>query len=141
MFEAFLKVGKWLFVTIWLTAVISIFFGQRITTFVFHELPFMGNTFTKVEWEKAGKCTRGNCELGRSCTRGGMFRDLQHNHLAIGSQRSMVEQLLGPSPEPNRNGCAIYPLGMCSGLRIDMDFLDICYNNESRIVSVTHYQS
>ncbi len=70
-----------------------------------------------------------------------MFRDLQRNHLMLGTPRTMVEQKLGKSHEPNRNSCAIYPLGMCSGLGIDMDYLDICYNNENRIASVGHHQS
>ena len=141
MFEAFLKVGKWLFIAIWLIVVTFTFFGQRITTYVLHELPFMGTTFTKDKWEKAGQCARGACELDRSCARGGMYRDLQRNHLAIGTPRSVVEQKIGKSSEPNRNSCAIYPLGMCSGIGIDMDYLNICYNNEGRIASVSHYQS
>lgn len=141
MFAAFLKVGKWLFIATLVAIAITAFFGHRITRFVFHELPFMGTTFTKAEWKMAEQCTGKACELDTSCPRGGMFQDLQRNHLVAGTPRSMVEQKLGKSDAPERNNCAIYPLGMCSGLGIDMDYLKICYDNANRVDSVSHYQS
>ena len=141
MFEALLKAGKWIFIAIWLTIVITVFFGPSITKFVLHDLPFMGNTFTKVEWDKAGQCAGKTCAVDVSCPRGGMFRDLQRNHLLAGTPRPRVEQMLGKSDIADRKNCAIYPLGMCSGFGIDMDYLQICYNNENRITSVSHYQS
>jgi hypothetical protein len=141
MFEALLKAGKWLFIAILITIVIIVFFGKGITKFAFHELPFMGTTFTTVEWEKAGYCEGKLCMLDISCPRGGMFRDLQRNHLLTGTPRPLVEQMLGKSDVADRKNCVIYPLGMCSGARIDMDYLHICYNNKNRITSVSHYQS
>lgn len=141
MFDAFTKLGKWLFIAIWLTIVIAVFFGESITKFVLHEMPFMGTSFTRVAWEQAGQCSGKACALDISCPRGGMFRDLQRHHLVPGTRRTMVEQMLGKGEQGSEEHCALYPLGMCGGFGIDMDYLRICYGHDDRIASVSHHQN
>lgn len=141
MFEAFLKIGKWLFIVAWLVIVIAFFGGNSIMTFLFHDLPFMGTSFSHTEWIQAGKCNETSCKQNVECTRGGMFRDLQKNHLPVGLSRSEVELKIGNGSYDQQRNCVSYPLGMCSGLGIDLDSLNVCYNNENRVLSVTHFQN
>lgn len=53
----------------------------------------------------------------------------------------MVEQMLGKGEQGSEEHCALYPLGMCSGFGIDMDYLRICYGHDDRIASVSHHQN
>lgn len=141
MLGVVLKWGKWLFVATWLAIVVGVFFGDRILAFVFHDVPFMGVTFTPSAWRQAGQCATHPCALDSGCPRGGMVRDLQRNHLPLGTPRAVVEQQLGQGAVGHRANCVVYPLGMCSGLGIDMDFLSVCYDDAHRLTSVGHHQS
>lgn len=141
MFEALLKIGKWLFIAIWLAVVLAVFFGNHIIAFLFHDLPFMGASFNQAEWMKAGECTSAPCKIMTSCPRGGMFRDLQRNYLLVDMPKLEVERLIGKGSHDSKRNCTSYPLGMCSGLGIDVDFLSVCYSEDDRVVSVFHYQS
>lgn len=70
-----------------------------------------------------------------------MYRDLEKNHLLIGTSKKTVIDLLGPPTRANENNCFDYELGYCSGLQIDMDFLHICFDSNEKINSVSHQQS
>ena len=70
-----------------------------------------------------------------SCYRGGMVHDLKTNILRAGLTKAEVEKLLG-EPDSNRANIHEYLLGMCSGLQIDFDTLDVHFDSDSKLVKV-----
>ncbi len=64
-----------------------------------------------------------------------MAHDIKTNILRAGLTKAEVERLLG-APDFNRADSNEYFLGMCSGLRIDFDTLDVHFNPEGRLVKV-----
>jgi hypothetical protein len=64
-----------------------------------------------------------------------MAHDLKTNILRTGLTKAEVEKLLG-EPDSNRVTFHEYFLGMCSGLRIDFDTLDVHFDSEGRLVKV-----
>ena len=91
---------------------------------------FRTSSFDQAEWQALNGRT-GDF----SCYRGGMASDIQTKILRPGLSKSQVEKLLG-SPDISKVGVHEYALGMCSGLRIDLDTLDVHFNAEDRIEKV-----
>ncbi|WP_138516549.1 hypothetical protein [Rhodoferax bucti] len=69
------------------------------------------------------------------CYRGGMAHDIKTNILRAGQTTHDVEALLG-KPDIIKDSVHQYYLGMCSGLRIDFDSLDIHFNTDGQIEGV-----
>ena len=123
-----------------------------LVTKAYPDDPFSGKAFTADGWLETWRCdgmSSSECRLHRSeCQRGAMTQSLIDNHLGTGARRSDIETLLGPPSffgQVVENGrlygeCAQYPLGYCSGLRIDLDTLYICYDPENLVQTAGHMQ-
>jgi hypothetical protein len=132
------------FLSIPLIALLMIVFWRPVTVFLLQDLPFMGVTFNKVKWDDADRCSsREECiEKEISCIRGPMYLSLKRNYLQVGKSEEEVVRLLGSGTVNRANSsCTDYDLGMCSGLGIDYDWLHICFDQDKKIQSVSHYQS
>ena len=91
---------------------------------------FRTSSFDEVEWKSLSKTTTDS-----SCYRGGMAHDIKTNILRAGLTKIEVEKLLG-APDSNRADVHEYFLGMCSGLRIDFDTLDVHFDSNGRLSTV-----
>lgn len=91
---------------------------------------FRISRFDAIEWRALQKKSDDF-----SCYRGGMANDIQMNVLRVGQTSNEVHGLLG-RPDSVRDGVDGYFLGMCSGLRIDFDSLDIHFDNNNRLTLV-----
>jgi hypothetical protein len=135
---------KWISI-IFVAGVIIIFlFGKQIMIFLWHDLPFMGENFNQKVWLTALQCNTGRecIDEELACIRGSMYRDLARNYLFTGTPKNKVGELLGESQKAYQHPeCIDYPLGFCSGLQIDTDFLRVCFDDKNTIQSVFHYQS
>jgi hypothetical protein len=69
------------------------------------------------------------------CIRDAMVSDLRTRYLHPGTDREAIEALLGPddSAPAMDNACREYMLGMCSGFRIDVDGLVVCYGTDGKL--------
>lgn len=92
---------------------------------------FRTSYFNKGIWTSLNKAGTSNS----SCYRGGMAHDIKTNVLHVGLARANVEQLLG-APDIVKDETYEYFLGMCSGLRIDFDTLDVQFDSEGRVLKV-----
>jgi len=137
------KVLWYSFLSIPVMVLLVILFWRPIVGFFLHDLPFMGETFSKPKWDNALKCssTTECMDVEMACVRGPMFSDLKRNHLTSGTSKGSVERLLGTAhPDRHDPSCVVYELGMCSGFKIDYDWLHICFDPNEKIRSVNHYQ-
>ncbi len=91
---------------------------------------FRTSNFNEVEWKSLNQKTSDS-----SCYRGGMAHDIKTNVLRIGMTKPEVENLLG-QPDAIEAETHEYFLGMCSGLRIDMDTLDVHFNSEGQLTKI-----
>jgi len=91
---------------------------------------FRTSSFNEQEWKSLNRKT-----ADFSCYRGGMANDIKKNVLRVGQSRAEVEKLLG-SPDSNKGSYHEYFPGMCSGLQIDFDTLDIDFNAEGKLTNV-----
>lgn len=91
---------------------------------------FRTSRFDATEWRALAKASDDS-----SCHRGGMANDIRMNVLRVGQTSDEVQRLLG-RPDSIRNGVHAYSLGMCSGLRIDFDSLDIHFDSNDRVTHV-----
>ena len=91
---------------------------------------FRTSSFDASEWKSSNRMTSDS-----SCYRGGMAHDIKTNVLRVGQTKTEVEKLLG-APDSDRRGYHEYLLGMCSGLRIDFDTLDVHFDAANRLVNV-----
>ncbi len=99
-----------------------------------HERPFSTARFDRAQW-MAGN--RSNDD--RDCIRGAMAKDILRTIATPGASRTDVESQLGPADRVHEN-MAHYDLGMCSGLRVDYDNLDIKYI-DGKVAQAGHSQS
>lgn len=99
-----------------------------------HERPFSAAKFDRSLW-MTGLRTNDD----RDCKRGTMANDIISTIARPGTPRAEVERQLGPA-DSIRGDMAHYDLGMCSGLRVDYDNLDIEYIND-RVSKAGHSQS
>ena len=95
---------------------------------------FRTSSFNEAEWKSLAREASDF-----SCYRGGMAHDIQSNKLRAGLTKDEVEKLLG-APDSNKGDIHEYFLGMCSGLRIDFDTLDVYFDSEGRLVKAQLHQ-
>lgn len=118
-------------------------FWKPVLRFVFHDLPFMGTTYDSKVWASALSCKNAqDClEKEMACVRGPMYRDLEKNHSVVGTPRTSVRPLIGEPTRAAEDNCVDYELGYCSGLKVDTDYLRICFDNSEKVSNVYHWQS
>ncbi len=78
--------------------------------------------------------TAGALSNDMSCYRGAMGKDIIRNVLKEGMAVVEIETLLG-APEIKKKNELQYGLGMCSGVRMDYDFIHIYLNDDGRMIS------
>jgi hypothetical protein len=66
---------------------------------------------------------------------------LEKNYLVAGTPRATVIGLIGEPALGAKNNCFDYELGYCSGLKIDTDYLRVCFDDKEKIQRVYHWQS
>jgi hypothetical protein len=93
---------------------------------------FRTSSFDETKWHSLNKVGTKDS----SCYRGGMAHDIKTNVLRVGLTEAEVETLLGPPDHITETETHAYFLGMCSGLRIDFDTLDIHFDSEGRLLKV-----
>ena len=138
-----LKTLKWSAIVIaTLLALVAIFWKPTVR-FVFHDLPFMGESFDSAVWSFALNCKNDRDCLDKemACLRGPMYRDLAKNHLIVGTPKAAVTRLLGEPAQIATNNCIDYELGYCSGLKIDGDYLRVCFDSRETVTNVSHWQN
>lgn len=67
-----------------------------------------------------------------SCGRGSMGRDIVKNILKVGLSTSEIETVLGPATFKKAEELQ-YHLGLCSGFRMDYDFIHIYLDDHGRM--------
>jgi hypothetical protein len=90
---------------------------------------FRTSSFNEQEWKSLNRKA-----ADFSCYRGGMANDIKTSVLRVGQSRAEVEKLLG-SPDSNKGSYYECFLGMCSGLQIDFDTLDIYFSAEGNVTN------
>ncbi|HEX8615890.1 MAG TPA: hypothetical protein VF800_31800 [Telluria sp.] len=70
-----------------------------------------------------------------NCLRGGMADDIRHNVLSVGMSRQRVLELLG-KPSDIQGNVAKYTLGFCSGLGVDVDYLDLYFDAADKLIRI-----
>lgn len=138
-----LKILKWAAISTATVLLLTVILWKPILGFVFHDLPFMGESFDKAVWSSALSCKIDQDCLNKemACLRGPMYRSLEKNHLVAGTSRATVVGLIGEPTRGAKNNCFDYELGYCSGLKIDTDYLRVCFDDKEKIQSVYHWQS
>jgi hypothetical protein len=138
-----LKIMKWAAISTAALLLLLVLFWKPILGFVFHDLPFMGERFDRDAWSSALKCkTDRDCsDKQMACRRGPMYRDLKKNHLIVGAPKATVTRLIGEPTLKTKNNCFDYELGNCSGLKIDGDYLRVCFDGNEKVTNVYHWQS
>lgn len=138
-----LKFLKWGAISTAVLLALLVLFWKPILLFFFHDLPFMGESFDSVAWSSALRCTKDkDClEKEMACLRGPMYRDLERNHLVVGTPKSTVITLIGKPTRTTTNNCFDDGLGYCSGMKIDTDYLRVCFDTNDKIANVYHWQS
>lgn len=112
-----------------------------------HTTPFYGASFNKERWRTAheGKTSQEIGKKQAQCVRGAMFGDLRNRHLRPGTAKARVLELLG-KPDFGSTGmrdgnkCERWNLGFCSGFKIDLDSLNVCFDKADRVTHVFHLQ-
>lgn len=133
---------KWAAISSAVLLVLLVLFWKPILRFVFHDLPFMGKSFDRTAWSSALSCKNEQDCLDKemACLRGSMYRDLEKSHLIKGESKIAVTGLIGKPTRTTENNCFDYELGYCSGLKIDTDYLRVCFDNSEKITNVYHWQ-
>lgn len=138
-----LTLMKWAAISTAVLILLLMLFWKSILLFVFHDLPFMGTSFDRTAWSTALSCTNDRDCLDKemACLRGPMYRDLERNHLVVGTPKTTVRSLIGEPTRAAKDNCFDYELGYCSGLKIDTDYLRVCFDNGEKVSNVYHWQS
>ncbi len=141
----FIKFLKWTIISMTILLLLIFVFRNPIIRFVFHDLPFMGEDFDRAVWFSALECKDKDSldclYKAEACLRGEMYRDLENNYLLLENHRSKVVELLGKPFKVTSNNCIDYELGFCSGLKIDFDYLQVCFDGNDKLKRVLHWQS
>ncbi|MGV8894154.1 MAG: hypothetical protein ACOH2K_14670 [Burkholderiaceae bacterium] len=124
------RAGKYAFVTLLIVAAAYVGWLYWL---------FKGGVFSTSNFESSAWHAKETPETDSSCFRGGMANDLKNKVLKRGASRSSVEQLLG-TPSRSKPSEIQYYLGFCSGLRIDVDSLNIHFNERGQLTSVSIVQ-
>jgi len=112
-----------------------------------HQGAFYGASFNQARWRTAHRGATSE-EIGRKqaqCIRGAMFGDLRNRYLRPGTSKARVIEVIG---EPDfgsegvkdGNRCLRWNLGFCSGFKIDLDSLNVCFDTAERVTQVFHLQ-
>ncbi|MNZ39423.1 hypothetical protein D3C78_569170 [compost metagenome] len=138
-----LKIMKWAAISAAAVLLLLVLFWKPILRFTFHDLPFMGESFDSVVWDSALNCKNDRDCLDKemACLRGPMYRDLVKNHFTVGAPKATVSRLIGEPTRTTKNNCFDYELGYCSGLKIDTDYLRVCFDSGEKVTNVYHWQS
>jgi len=112
-----------------------------------HTTPFYKSGFNKNRWRTAhqGKTSQEIGKKQEQCIRGAMFGDLRNRYLRPGTAKTRVIDLLG-KPDfgsegvKDGNKCQRWNLGFCSGFKIDLDSLNVCFDKADRVTHVFHLQ-
>jgi hypothetical protein len=112
-----------------------------------HSAAFYGATFDKARWHAAhqGKTQQ---EIGKKlaqCIRGAMYGDLRARHLKRGMTKAAVIELIGKpdfgsTGKRDGNVCERWNLGFCSGFKIDLDSLNVCFDKGDAVSHVFRLQ-
>jgi hypothetical protein len=112
-----------------------------------HTTPFYGASFDQERWRTAylGKTPKEKDKKLQQCIRGPMFGDLRNRHLRPGTRKARVLELLGKPDfgskgEREGNVCERWHLGFCSGFKIDLDSLNVCFDKDERVSHVFRLQ-
>lgn len=113
--------------------------------YALHYAPFKGAPFDSAAWRSALTCDSDqNCvDKELACARGPMVADIADRLEDGHATREGTTAMLG-APSMDRSvprGCVDYELGMCSGIKIDTDYLRICFDEENKVKQVFHWQS
>jgi hypothetical protein len=99
--------------------------------------PFNARSFDRQVWAAN--------DFKSSCGRGQMAGDLLRFHLPPGTHREQVISLLGQPDQKGRtdkqNEVYTYELGACSGIRIDLDYLNVVFDASGRVEEAYWWQS
>lgn len=95
--------------------------------------PFDDAQFDAATWRAADG-------LDPDCPRGPMLHDLAASHLRPGRPRGELIELLGPPDAIDRLDCASWRLGFWSGFRVDVDTLDVRFDDAGRLVDWSRVQ-
>jgi hypothetical protein len=136
------KIMKWAAISVSALFLLLILFWEPILSFAFHDLPFMGKSFDGVVWSSMLNCKNDHDCLDKEmgCLRGPMYRDLEKNYLTVGVPKAAVTRLIGEPTLTTENNCVDYYLGYCSGVKIDTDYLRVCFDSNEKVRGVGHWQ-
>ena len=124
------RIGKY----ISLTLLVLVVFYAAWSYWLFKGGVFSTAAFDSTEWH-----VKQTNATDWSCFRGGMANDIKNRILKSGLPRADVKGLLG-QPDVEKPGKFEYNLGMCSGLRIDFDSLNVYFNESGVVESVSIVQ-
>ncbi|NHZ61421.1 hypothetical protein [Massilia genomosp. 1] len=96
--------------------------------------PFNGDKFDPTIW----KSPMTDDDLS-NCMRGGMADDIVNKVIRVGMPRERVLELLGKAPDGHGNK-EQYPLGYCSGIGADVDYLDLYYDAAGKLIDIDIHQ-
>ena len=112
-----------------------------------HSAAFYGATFDKERWRTAhiGKTPKETGQKLAKCIRGAMYGDLKARHLKHGMTKAAVIALIGnpdfgSKGERDGNICERWHLGFCSGFKIDLDSLNVCFDKDGSVSHVFRLQ-
>jgi hypothetical protein len=100
---------------------------------------FMGGVFSTSRFDPSAWNAKQTNETDTTCFRGGMANDIKSRVLKGGFSREAVKGLLG-EPDADKPTKFEYMLGMCSGLRIDFDSLNVYFNESGKLTGATIVQ-
>jgi len=134
------KIMKWAAISILALLLLLVVFSEPILRFAFHDFPFMGKSFDGAAWSSALSCRndRDCVDKEMACLRGPMYRDLKKNYLFVGTPKAAVTRLIGEPTQTANENCFDYELGYCSGLKIDTDYLRVCFDSSEKVTIVYH---
>lgn len=103
--------------------------------------PFNDAEFSQKRWLSVD----GNGE----CVRGTMVDNLVDRHLRKGMRQEDVTKLLGTHSEADTTHWGLptevrsvwtFPVGRCSGFKVDCDYLAVSFDAHGRLIHAWHYQ-
>ncbi|NHZ35906.1 hypothetical protein [Massilia rubra] len=120
---------KIILLVLWIVLLIGIFkvLGAILS-------PFNGDKFDPTIW----KAPMTDYDLS-NCMRGGMADDIVNKVIRVGMQRERVLELLGKAPDGHDNKDQ-YPLGYCSGIGADVDYLVLYYDAAGKLIEIDIHQ-
>jgi hypothetical protein len=129
--------------TLTVVAALLLFF----TPLGMNRTPFYGARFDPQRWRTAhqGKTPNEIAKRQAACIRGPMYGDLKDRLLPPGTGRKRVVALLG-APDFGSEGvyrgykCQRWNLGFCSGFKIDLDSLNVCFDKAGKVRRVFRLQ-